>query len=170
MNIFTKPVYYLEALGLAADFDVVTREDVTKAYRAVAANGEHPDNGGDSKRWTLVNSAFNQLKAIYSKKRGGYENKGDTAWKAEWDALAKPTPKAKPKAKRTAKPKTAKGPNKWGVEPRRADETADDYRRRYARETQAARYAADPDYAAKRKEASVRSHKKARDAAKAKAK
>jgi hypothetical protein len=102
--MFARPTYYFAALGITED---ATKDEVTKAYRALAANGEHPDHGGDCERWQLITAAFNELKAMFSKKRGRYENKSDEAWKRAWDALVKPaatkTPKAEqPKAEKTS--------------------------------------------------------------------
>lgn len=160
-NPFAKPVYYLAAFGLPADFDKVTSADVKKAYASIASNGAHPDNGGDPQTFALVTAAYNELKAIFGKKRGVYENKSDVVWMRNWTELhaPKPQPKAdKPKsAPKTDAPKT--DAPVWVFEEREG-ESKDDRRKRYARERQAFRYANDPEFAKARKEASKRSHSK----------
>lgn len=158
-----RPTFFFAALGLDEDFDANTSAEVKSAYANLASNGMHPDHGGDAAKWTLITAAYNELKAIYGKKRGKFTSNSDMLWLRNYLALhGMETPKAdKPKAEKTA------AANKWGVEPRREDESKDDYRKRYARETQQAKYAADPDYAQKRREASLRSHAKKRAADKA---
>ena len=81
--MIARPTYYLEAFGLAADFDAVTREDVTKAYRAMAGNGAHSDHGGDPAKWQLITAAYNALREIFNKKRSKFETPSDAAWKRD---------------------------------------------------------------------------------------
>lgn len=53
--------------------------------------------------------------------------------------------------------------NKWGVLLHVEGESADERRRRLARETQKARRDADPEYAQSRRDASMKSHQKHRE-------
>jgi DnaJ-class molecular chaperone len=152
--MFPRPTYYLLALGLPADFDRVAAADIKAAYAKLAMGGSHPDRGGHADEWALVTAAYNELKAILSKKRGRYESSTDERWLAAWTELQI----AKAQAARAAKAKAE--PLKF-VFIERAGEAKDDRRRRYARESQAFRYATDPEFAAKRRAASKRSHAKA---------
>jgi hypothetical protein len=159
--MFARPVYYLAALALVADFDAVTREDVTKAYTAMAANGFHPDRGGDPELWKLITAAFNEAKGIYSKKRGKFESSSDRRWMAAWDAMHAPkaeAPKDKPKASKA---------NDGFVFEDIDGESKDDRRKRYARTRQQYRYANDAAFATARREASKKSHSKSAAAKKA---
>lgn len=100
---------YYEALGLNDEADLAA---IKKAYATIAGNGEHPDHGGDPERFKLITAAFNELKAMKSKKRGYWGRNSDLAWARAWDDLNKPAateepkteePKAEqPKAKRTS--------------------------------------------------------------------
>lgn len=138
---------------------------MTKAYRALAGNGEHPDNGGNEDRWKLVTAAYTELKKIFSKKRGSTETKSDERWYSAWIDLTRPQSATPPKSGPSASA-SSDGTVEWKFEDIEG-ESKEDRRRRYARTRQQFRYATDPDYAKARKEASVRSHKKARDAKKA---
>jgi hypothetical protein len=163
--MFARPVYYLAALGLPADFDAVTAEDVKKAYSALATNGMHTDNGGDAETWALITAAYNEVKAMFAKKRGRSESNSDKRWLAAWDALQRPSTRpSEPKAAGTDEPK-ADG-EKFVFE-EKDGESKDDRRKRYARQSQQFRYARDPEFAAKRKASSLKSHAKkaARDKA-----
>lgn len=90
---------YLSALGLDPEREYATKE-IHAAYRTLAANGDHPDHGGNAERWQLITAAYNELKAMAAKKRGGYGRKSDIAWAAEWEAVSAP------KAKRQKAEKT----------------------------------------------------------------
>lgn len=143
----SKPTYWT-ALNIDPG---ASKQKIVAAYRKLAKE-LHPDNGnGESKLFTLVTAAYNVLKANPQHVWGA---RGDASWQRDYIAA-------------TARSKAEKTANKWGIAPRGKDESADDYRRRYAREAQKARYESDPDYAAKRRESSVRSHAKKRAADKA---
>lgn len=88
-TIFPRPTYYFTALLILSDnpWETATIADIKDAYAELAKNGEHPDHGGDPERWKLITAAYNELKAIYAKKRGRYESKTDLAWVRNWDAL-----------------------------------------------------------------------------------
>jgi hypothetical protein len=150
----TQPLYYLRALSMTDDnFSTVTSATLKAAYAEAAKTG-HPDHDGDPVLWALITSAYNEMKSILAKKRGATESKTDEAW------LRSFTEATKPKAKSNG---TGDG---WVFE--EVDgESKDDRRKRYARSRQQFRYATDPEYAAARKEASLRSHKKSAERAKA---
>ena len=143
-----KPTYWT-ALGID---EGASKQKISAAYRKIAGNGAHPDNGGDSVLFTLVTAAYNALKADPALVFG---SKADLAWQRDFMAATKPAPKAPP----------ADG-EKYVFVKREGEDKAD-ARRRYARESQQFRYARDAEYAAKRRAASVASHAKARAAAKA---
>lgn len=157
-----RPVFYLAALGLPADFTKVTAKDVTKAYRAIAGNGDHPDNGGNGERFALITAAYNELKAISGKKRGTLTRKSDEAWLRAWNALPNSAHAGTSTSKGEAKPEVAKRQPRtdgWVFEEREG-ESKEDRRKRYARERQAFRYANDPEFAAARKRQSRDSHQR----------
>jgi hypothetical protein len=158
MNETATPLFYLRALSMTDDsFETVTTASIKDAYRAAAANGLHPDHGGDAELWALVTAAYNELKAIFTKKRGKSINHTDEAWLRAFDKATAPKLAAAPKAdKKAAGSKTTDG---WVFE-EKDGESKDDRRKRYARERQQYRYASDPDFAAARKAASKKSHSK----------
>lgn len=125
------------------------------------AKTEHPDVGGDVELWTLRTAAYNEMKRVLNKKRGKYSTKSDERWAEMWAEAQHRvyTNKAK-EAKMTDETVTPEAPEKPKfVFVKQAGETVEDQRRRYAREYAKFRYA-DPEYAAKRRESSRRSHKK----------
>jgi DnaJ-class molecular chaperone len=157
-----RPIFYFAALGLTED---ATPAEVKSAYANLASNGLHPDHGGDAAKWTLITAAYNELKAIFGKKRGQYTNKSDALWLRDWLLLHGAEDTERPAAD-APKAEQSSGLPKF-VFAEREGESKDERRKRYARESQQFRYATDPYYAAKRKESSLRSHAKkaARDKA-----
>jgi DnaJ-class molecular chaperone len=154
-----RPTFFFAALGLEEDFDANTSADIKSAYANLASNGLHPDHGGDAAKWTLITAAYNELKAIFGKKRSKYTTPSDEAWLRNYLALhGMETPKDET---------TTSGDLPKFVFVEQEGESRDDRRKRYARQSQQFRYATDPYYAAKRKESSLRSHAKkaARDKA-----
>ncbi len=131
-----------------------SKQRIVAAYRKLSQT-MHPDKGGDEKVWALITAAFNALKADPQHFWG---QNGDSSWQRDYEAATKP------KAKTGGRPKgTSDG---WVFEEREG-ESKDDRRRRYARERQQFRYANEPDYAAARKAASLKSHKKTNERRKA---
>ena len=100
-----RPTFYFAALGLDEDFDAVTAAEVKSAYAALASNGLHPDHGGDARKWTLITAAYNELKAIYGKKRGRYTKKSDILWLRDYIGLytVEPQSEPAPEPKKTTK-------------------------------------------------------------------
>ncbi len=151
------PDFYWTALNLQPG---ASREDVTKAYRSMASNGEHPDNGADPERWKLITAAFNELKSIFNKKRSKYTTPGDEAWLRAWEAMNMPE-NNEPETEQT----TDETEKFVFVFTERDGESKEDRKKRRAREYSAAycnwRYKHDPEYAAKRKASSLKSHKAA---------
>ncbi len=88
---------------------------------------------------------------IRGKKRGRYETNTDERWLAAWTELQI----AKAQAAHAAE-----APERFAFEEIEG-ESKNDRRKRYARESQKFRYANDPEFAAKRRESSKRSHAKA---------
>jgi DnaJ-class molecular chaperone len=147
---------YFSALGLP---ETATPADVKKAYAAMASNGDHPDKGGDPKRWALITAAFNELKRMAAKKRGrAFGTASDLAWLRDWNNLNKPAASEAPKqeAPKDDRPKY--------VFVKREGESKEDARRRYARESQQFKYQSDPDFAQRRRDASKRCNDKKRAA------
>jgi hypothetical protein len=159
MNETATPLFYLRALSMTDDdFSTVTTASVKAAYREAASNGLHPDHGGDEKMWSLITSAYNELKAITTKKRGKTLTKTDEAWLRDFMVATEPV---------ADEPKPAADvPTEWVFEDIEG-ESKEDRRKRYARTRQAYRYATDPEYAASRKAASLKSHAKSNAAKKA---
>lgn len=89
--MFTKPTYYYRALGVT---EYATPAEITEAYKTLAKT-QHPDHGGVAEMFTLITSAYNEIKRINAKKRGAGENRGDRAWYTEWMALAGLKPQTK---------------------------------------------------------------------------
>jgi DnaJ-class molecular chaperone len=145
-----KPTYWT-ALNVEQG---ASKQKIVAAYRKLAKE-LHPDNGnGESALFTLVTAAYNVLK---SDPQHVFGSKADLTWQRDYLAAT-----AKPKAESKAR-KTNDG---WVFEEREG-ESKEDRRRRYARERQQYRYANDPDFAAARKAASLKSHKKTNDRRKA---
>lgn len=105
-----------------------------------------PDRAAE---FTLVTAAFNALKADPFRFFG---SKADLAWQRDYITATKPAPAA--------------GGEKYHFL-KREGESKDDARKRYARESQQWKYARDPDFARRRREASNRCNAKKRAAKKA---
>lgn len=117
-----------------------SKQKIVAAYRAISKE-LHPDVAPErAAEFSLVTAAFNVLKANPLHVFG---DKSDLAWQRDYLAATAPAPKAK-------------GTNDGWVFVEKADESKDDRRKRYARERQAFRYAADPAFAQARKDASKR--------------
>ena len=157
-------VTYFDALGMTADGGEVTAKTVQAAYRKIAKT-EHPDAGGNAEKFALITAAYNALSTdeailmyAFNVSSNHFTN-AEKSWARAWNALTTATPKAEA-------PSSGDSAERYVFVPREG-ESKDDKRKRYARESQQFRYARDPEYAQKRREASVKSHtaKRARDKA-----
>lgn len=141
-----KPTYWT-ALNIEQG---ASKQKIVAAYRK-AATEMHPDKAPErAAEFALVTAAYNVLKANPLHVFGG---KSDLAWQRDFIAA-------------TVKP-TAEGDKYVFVKKDGEDKAA--ARRRYARESQAFRYAKDPEFAAARRAASKKCNDK-KAAAKAAAK